>query len=391
MPIAVQFIAILKHENKNGQLSIAVTTAVLLHVVLFLWVYWSDGGLKWQRAKQAAKPKPTEPSVVMSLHIQAPPKPVAVVKKVLIPTPPKEAPKYVRTDASQPQGEAPETSHIGAHDTLAQSNAAATKNAPDRPATKGEKRDDESTLATNYHDGEKTDAAVAAAAQSEIKAANTPKPPAEEKAAARQEKKEFIDAAESVVNELRGEIVKPEVSQPGEGSAEREKKRLSVEEARKLAEELELRRRQSLAKLEEQQRKEQQAKKATKAGFSPATKASERFGSISRNGTVSSHNTKATPTGRYTAAVIDSVAKEWYRRCSSHRDLLVPGMLTVRWFVDDNGQIKHLSIIDERLGGEIQKGITVQSINSAHIPKMPNDVRKELNGDPIKIQINFEF
>jgi hypothetical protein len=41
--------------------------------------------------------------------------------------------------------------------------------------------------------------------------------------------------------------------------------------------------------------------------------------------------------------------------------------------------------------GEIQKGFTLNSIRQAKLPSIPNDLKKELDGEPIELLYNFYF
>ena len=88
----------------------------------------------------------------------------------------------------------------------------------------------------------------------------------------------------------------------------------------------------------------------------------------------------------------NAIYKEWVRRLSQHRDLVLPGSIQIRWYVYANGKVKidpyH---VQKRLGSEIQFGITFQSITAAKIPQMPTKLKNDLNGDPISMVINFHF
>lgn len=326
-------------------------------------------------------------------------------------TPPKPKQKYVRTDGSQTQGKV-ETDLIGEHDTVARSTADATDSAPDRAAVAGQKRDFDQQVASNHQDGNLEHDSIA---QKKVEE-NTPTPPPAmppkanepeivpekpaEKVAKSPERKPLMDSpnqvevTESAEQKAReAELAEKKAKEEAEEKArlelakqleEARMERERQEEEKRLKEEAEKRR-------EEEKRKKQMAKRESEAGFRATTTPTESVGSIRRKGSQASLNVKSTPTGRYMKKVSDSVAKEWYRRCSERADLLLPGSITMYWFVNEDGSITPPQIKNQVAGGEIQKGITIQSINAAKIPPMPKEVREELNGDQLYFQINFEF
>lgn len=112
-------------------------------------------------------------------------------------------------------------------------------------------------------------------------------------------------------------------------------------------------------------------------------------GSISRTGR-SALDVVDTPMGRYHAQISRAVELEWQRNCVRRRDFIVPGYLTVRFFIDAEGRVSNLSLGDIE-GGEIQKGFTIDSIRDAEIPPMPSDVKKEMGDDSLELIYNFIF
>jgi hypothetical protein len=113
-------------------------------------------------------------------------------------------------------------------------------------------------------------------------------------------------------------------------------------------------------------------------------------GSISRTGR-SALDVVDTPMGRYQAQISRAVELEFQRNCVKRRDFIVPGYITVRFFIDSKGRVTSLSLMGEIEGGEVQKGFTIDSIREAPIPSMPPEIKKEMEGDPLELIYNFYF
>jgi hypothetical protein len=113
-------------------------------------------------------------------------------------------------------------------------------------------------------------------------------------------------------------------------------------------------------------------------------------GSISRTGR-SALNVADTPLGRYQAIISRAVEQEWQRNCIRHRDLITPGFLTVRFFVESNGRVKTVQFVGNMETGVAQKGFTLNAIRDAEIPGMPASIKKEYESEPLEILFNFYF
>jgi hypothetical protein len=113
-------------------------------------------------------------------------------------------------------------------------------------------------------------------------------------------------------------------------------------------------------------------------------------GSISRTGR-SALDVVDTPMGRYQAQISRAVELEFQRNCVKRRDFIVPGYITVRFFIDSKGRVTSLSLMGEIEGGEVQKGFTIDSIREAQIPSMPPEIKKEMEGDSLEMIYNFYF
>ncbi|MES2981969.1 MAG: hypothetical protein V4727_06620 [Verrucomicrobiota bacterium] len=113
-------------------------------------------------------------------------------------------------------------------------------------------------------------------------------------------------------------------------------------------------------------------------------------GSISRTGR-SALDVVDTPMGRYHAQISRAVELEFQRNCVRRRDFIVPGYISVRFFIDAEGRVSTLSLIGDIEGGEVQKGFTIDSIRDAEIPAMPSAVKQEMGDHSLELIYNFIF
>jgi hypothetical protein len=125
-------------------------------------------------------------------------------------------------------------------------------------------------------------------------------------------------------------------------------------------------------------------------GFRGNQRKTQLKGSISRRGE-SSLDVKSGPLGRYNAALSRAIEKAWQREAVANRDYIVPGVIRVRVVLDAEGQVRSVGKVDEFGIGAIQRGFTYRAIREAELPDMPDEVRNELDGDPLELLYNFIF
>ena len=113
-------------------------------------------------------------------------------------------------------------------------------------------------------------------------------------------------------------------------------------------------------------------------------------GTISRRGK-SSLKVEATALGKYKAQVNRVIESEWQNRCVTHRDHLLPGILTLRFYVAKDGRVSGLRYLDVFQASAIQKGFTMKAVQQAKLPVMSEEVIKELEGELLEFHINFHF
>ena len=138
------------------------------------------------------------------------------------------------------------------------------------------------------------------------------------------------------------------------------------------------------------QSEEQIKEQVRDGGFRTESKKTRMEGTISRRGR-SSLKVEATALGRYKARVNRVIETEWQRRCVIHRDHVLPGILTLRFYVDKNGKVSGLRYLDVFQASAMQKGFTMRAVQQPRLPAMPEEVTKELEGEPLEFHINFHF
>ena len=125
-------------------------------------------------------------------------------------------------------------------------------------------------------------------------------------------------------------------------------------------------------------------------GFRGNQEKTKLSGSISRKGK-SALNVTNTAMGRYHAALSRAIEAKWNANCTKYRDLITPGILTLRFVIDENGKVRSVNVVEMVDAGEVQKGFTLNSIREAELPRIPDDLKKELDGEPIELLYNFYF
>ncbi|MEO1856329.1 MAG: hypothetical protein ABGY95_03045 [Rubritalea sp.] len=390
---------------------VGVTVALLLHLIVAL-ALTHETITQFLFSKRVAEKKvePKVPEPVVSFRFMA--KPVPEPKKV--PEPKSELSKmadkqrYNRTTDEQPQEKPKDAKFYGDSDTVAQSNAKVDPNAVNRPSVDGERTRDYPAMASSFQDGSIEHEAVGQpnkpsqnvpsvtpAPSTEPVVAENLQDPVKQPDVAQQMDAgkplsgssvplaDYLDAINKLPSEIRSSEPIADIPDKDNGKADTDSDK---EEQLKEMAKAEQKPKPKVTKIPSSP-----VHRSNQPGFRPTTEASQMIGSISRRGGVSSLDTEATPLGKYKKAVHKSIAKEWYRRIGQNPDLIKPGALQVRWFVYDTGKVRGINILRELQGSEIQKGITIQSISTASIPKMPNSLKKQLSGDPVEITITFQF
>jgi outer membrane biosynthesis protein TonB len=309
--------------------------------------------------------------IIMAPKLQTPAAVAAVT-----PTAPTQK-QFTRTSADQESAPPTASQFIGDRDTTATSDAAPIPGAPELPSQSG--RDPR-----NPHDIETTQSRTQAGAlEHQMVAKNTPTPPSPTQPTP--------PPAEVTPAETLPKPVADDITQ---------KEQLKIPEQKMLTgdqpternlpkEEIKPKEKQQTAELPKPKQDTPDAA-AKDPGFRGNQEKTKLSGSISRKGK-SALNVTNTAMGRYQAALSRAIEAEWNANCTKYRDFITPGILTLRFVIDENGKVRSVNVVEMIDAGEIQKGFTLNSIRQAKLPSIPNDLKKELDGEPIELLYNFYF
>ena len=132
---------------------------------------------------------------------------------------------------------------------------------------------------------------------------------------------------------------------------------------------------------------EQDPKKDGFQGYSRQTRVT---GSISRQGE-SALNVRNSPLGRYQALISKAVELQWRRNCEQHRDHIVPGVISIRFYVDQSGGVSGIKFQEVIGANFIERGFTQRALRQVELPNMPESVQEELKGESLELIYNFYF
>ncbi|BCX49343.1 hypothetical protein HAHE_32510 [Haloferula helveola] len=304
------------------------------------------------------------------------------------PPPPVEKPMgFARTSEDQPSGLPENPKFIGERDTLATSDAAAVADAPDMPSQTGiEPRvpDEIETTTSEYQDGslDQADPAGAPAEPTEMAVETPPADPADPVSPPPSEVEAPEEGIPGVPKERLADGPLP-VDRPVPPEMVEEEPKSAPETAR--TEEGE-RKEEAV----EEQPKEVKNQPGSDPGFRGYQRKTELKGSISRSGR-SALDVKSGPLGKYHAALSRAIEQSWQRQVVRNRDFITPGVIRIRVVLDENGRVRTVGTVEEFGVGTIQIGFTHAAIREADLPKMPADVKKELDGEPLELLYNFIF
>ena len=293
---------------------IGVLAAVVIHLVLAL-VLTQESIVKWLFAKPKVEDVAKEPedtkaafsfTITPKAEVQPEPIPETKVEEKISPKP--TDPQFARTTDQQLAGKPKETRFFGERDTLAQSNAAADANAPERASVKGEKRDYANATASDYRDGSLEHERAGAPAIPPMPEEITRPPAPESDLQSAPEKSDglvsapdagkplagsnlplvdYLEAVKKLPSQVRTQEINDKIDLADTGKAKKGQQEEDKEVAK--AEELP----------HPKKKHAQPSNKSSESGLSPLSKATEMVGSISRSGKISSGDVKGTPLGKY--------------------------------------------------------------------------------------------
>ena len=125
-------------------------------------------------------------------------------------------------------------------------------------------------------------------------------------------------------------------------------------------------------------------------GYDREARRTRMSGTIRRRGE-SSLEVEDTVKGRYLAELNKQVEKAWQRECVLRREYILPGVLSVSFSVNEAGKVTGFRFDSRIAGGAIQEGFTMRAIQKAKIPAMPAEIKEELSGDLLEMNLTFFF
>lgn len=314
---------------------------------------------------------------------------------------PEEPQGFARTSPEQ-QTEPPEQARFeGEHNTRAASDAPAVADAPELPSQEGEEPEYEQieTTESEYQDGElehrQTGAPAATATPPSLaQPASTPDDPGADES----EELAETDPSEGT-NEPAPETHDPLLARDrlaeGPMSVDRpvlaekidENPKPAPEETREAAGQVTERAEENV---QESPKPASESSTPRTPGFRGNQQKTRLRGSISRTGRTAL-DVDESELGRYHAAISRAIEHSWQRKCVQHRDYITPGVIRIRVVIDGEGSVRSVGTIEEFGIGTIQRGFTHGAIREASLPKMPEEIRRDLDGEPLELLYNFIF
>lgn len=126
-------------------------------------------------------------------------------------------------------------------------------------------------------------------------------------------------------------------------------------------------------------------------GYDREAQRTHLSGTIRRRGE-SSLEVEDSVKGRFFAQINKEIEKAWQRECILRREHILPGVLSVRFSINEAGKVSDFRFDSRIAGGTIQEGFTMIAIQKkAKLPLMPEEIKKELNGDLLEMNLTFFF
>jgi hypothetical protein len=142
--------------------------------------------------------------------------------------------------------------------------------------------------------------------------------------------------------------------------------------------------------LPERPAKDQRQASEQNGGFAPRSRKTRIAGVISANGKGSLDVTN-TAIGRYQGQIFKKLETAWQMENISNRSLLAPGNVTLYFVVETTGKVSRQKQMAMVGASGTQWGMILRALSGINIPKMPKDVVKELEGDPLEIIVTFNY
>jgi hypothetical protein len=371
----------------------ALLIAAWAHIGLFfIFVVLMASNLFSARIDYDKKePRPEPSSIRMQMVYEEPVGAPAVPVEPVLPDEveeEKQPPAFVPTNESQKSEEPPEeTDLIGERDTTATSDEGAVAGAEDMAALSGEeeKKSDPKTFDSDFAEGDAVggntgmkDAVDVGKGDDQInqEVAKTtgdaeplvkdpaPEPIEDMTPPLPKDDLTSIEDALAMLEEEVGDGLKKEPIKPGTEKVEETMPERPTRDQREAAEQ--------------------------DGGFAPRSRKTRVAGVIRTNGK-GSLDVANTAIGRYQGAIFKKLETAWQMENIRNRSLLAPGNVTLYFVVNKDGKVSRQRQMAMLGASGTQWGMILRSLSVINIPKMPKDVVKELEGDPLEIIVTFNY
>jgi outer membrane biosynthesis protein TonB len=121
--------------------------------------------------------------------------------------------------------------------------------------------------------------------------------------------------------------------------------------------------------------------------FQPETHTSNKKGGIDAIGSEDAVNAKSTTMGAYRRQATGAVEKKWHALIRQKLDVVEPGNLTVRFYVNKNGKVEDARITNNR-ASPLLADVTLEAILMAEIPPIPKELLPVLDRE--RMEINYD-
>lgn len=397
---------------RNRELTIAIACSVLVHVLLFLLLAWIlSNPAKWafKAAAAAAAPKEKEVTLIFPEQLIAPP----LQPKPPVPPPKKEI--YMRTTQNEASAEKPKNAaFISDRNTKASAIKAPDPSATSpMPTTEGLKFQMNELANRDYRDGE----IMQDAAKKSAPAPRTPATPSRPPPAAAAPSPPtpptpppappLPPQTQSIASAASSSPLAKMMDEADKDLARREMSRLPLE-VRKPEPQTKAPDAPPPSPQKPQMREVADSPPVPKAipvsddvlktagtpqdkAFMPFTRTSDNKGTISNRGSEDAVDAEGSPKGKYIRSVTGQVEKKWHVYRALRRDMVSPGSLQVEFYVNAEGKVENLRIVNDRESNALLSEFTVRAIRDAEIPPMPREVMEMLpimDKQRLKIEYN---
>lgn len=300
----------------------------------------------------------------------------------------KQPPAFVQTNESQESEEPPEeTDLIGERDTTATSDKGAVAGAEDMAALSGEeeKKSDPKTFDSDFAEGDAVggntgmkDAVDVGKGDDQIN---------QEVAKTTGDAEPLVkDPAPEPIEDMTPPLPKDDLTSIEDALAMLEEEvgdGLKKEQIKPETEKVE-------ETMPERPTRDQREATEQDGGFAPRSRKTRVAGVISANGK-GSLDVANTAIGRYQGAIFKKLETAWQMENIRNRSLLAPGNVTLYFVVNKDGKVSRQKQMAMVGASGTQWGMILRSLSVINIPKMPKDVVRELEGDPLEIIVTFNY